>query len=67
MTTNICLLTWNGFIGKYEIQHMFYHKTNKMADALSRTILPQNDQDKVFPHIDDMYHIDNKTINRSIN
>ena len=54
-------------MGEYEIQHMFYHKTNKMADALSRTILPQNDQDKVFPHIDDMYHIDNKTINRSIN
>ncbi len=26
----------------------------------------QNDQDKVFPDIDDMYHIDRKTINQSI-
>ena len=26
----------------------------------------QKDQDKVFSDIDDMYHIDNKTINQSI-
>ena len=47
-------------------------KTNKAADALSRTIMPQNDQDKenpddylVFPDIDDVYHVDNE-INQSI-
>ena len=45
-------------------------KTNKAADALSRTLMPQNDQDKenpddylVFPDIDDVYHVDNVWIN----
>ena len=37
-----------------------------MAYAFSRTIMPQNDQDKVFPDIDDVYHIDNKTINQIV-
>ena len=28
--------------------------------------MPQSDQDKVFPDIDDVYHIDNKTINQIV-
>ncbi len=30
-----------------------------MAYAFSRIIMPQSDQDKVFPDIDDVYHVDN--------